>query len=120
MIEFQKDNIDLFKRTIRGYDLSTIDKAKLLEIYTKGKIHETTIRKVIKTLDSRDVINVSRNNKYNIQFLKNSNILEVIKDSRFDTAVSDFQEMKEIYNRVKSVKYSTFIEKTIRGKEVLK
>lgn len=123
LIEFQRGSLSLIRKTVRGDELTSYEKAKLLEIYTKGKIHEVTIRKVLKSLDSKNIIKVTKNDKYlclNILLLKSSEIIGVLNDDRFKDDLSDFMEIKEIYSRVKTVKFDSFVDKAVRGKEVLK
>ncbi len=126
IIEFIKNDrsMELYKKSIeRINELTILERELLINIYYNGNVNQTIIKKVLFFLEKKELIKLEKNIKFNCVdtlLLKNKDLEDTISSEVFG---DDMKKVKEIYtnfNRIKTIKYSSFIERIFGSSEVSK
>lgn len=126
IILFIKSNesINLFNRSIEEYDnLSIFEREQLISIYYKGCVYQPIIKRVLFFLEKKQIIILEKNTKYaciDIKLSRDKNIKNIFLSDKFDDDIEKVNRLYKQYNRIRTVKYDTFIKRVFGDSEVSK
>lgn len=126
IIEFikNKENFELFKKLFLGDKKETIQQNKqILNIYFNASLNELLIKKIIFFLERKNLLELEKNNKFkslDIKFIKNRQLEHFLSEEIFNEDKEQIIYIKNNLDRLKSIKYDTFIEKIFGSGEVSK
>lgn len=126
IIEFikNKENFELFKELFLNDKKETIQKNKqILNIYFNASLNEPLIKKIILFLERKGLLELEKHNKFkslDVKFIKNRKLENFLSELIFDEDRERIVYIKNNLDRVKSIKYDTFIEKIFGSGEVSK
>ena len=126
LILFMKssENINLLIKSIQDYNtLSIFEREKLISIYYKGCMEQPIVKRVLFYLEKRGLVKLIKNSKYIcVDVLLNSEeeIDNIFLSEQFSEDRKNINKIYEQFNRIKSVKYDTFIKRIFGDSEVSK
>ena len=126
IILFLKSNesIKLFNKSLEDYNkLSIFEREQLGGIYYKGCIYQPIIKRVLFFLEKKDIITLEKNIKLtciDVKITKNKDIKNTFSSGKFDYDIEKVDILYKQFNRIRSVKYDTFIQRVFGDSEVSK
>lgn len=126
IILFIKSNesIKLFNKSVEDYDnLSIFEREQLISIYYKGCMYQPIIKRVLFFLEKKEIITLEKNNKFtcvDVKITRDKNIRNIFLSGEFDDDIEKVNILYKQFNRIRSVKYDTFIEQVFGDSEVSK
>ncbi|MDT8717636.1 hypothetical protein IAI10_13265 [Clostridium sp. 19966] len=115
-------NINLFKMAIdKNIILNSTDKERILDIYAKSKIIKKDLLRILFALERKKIINLIKNDEV-IEVSVNMNSLgkDFFKNRLFNIEMDNIDEIKKIWSRLRTVKYSTYYDKIFKENGVAK
>ncbi|MEN8908284.1 MAG: hypothetical protein ABF289_20200 [Clostridiales bacterium] len=103
--------IRLFNNSSKN--LNHIEYENLFKIYTKSKMTNNHIKRLIFSLKEKKIVDFKKDRFSSIGvFLNNNkNLSGILKNSIFYDEKNRINELKEAFPRIKSIKYNTFVKK---------
>ena len=126
IIEFIKDDstMKLFRKSIEHNKSSKLHiDERLFTVYYNANMQQALIKRVLFFLEKRQLIVLFKNDKYaciDVSIVDNKEINEVLSSSIFNEDKEHINEIRQNINKIKSIKYDTFIEKVFGNREVSK
>jgi len=126
IIAFMKENKDLylFNKSISEYNnLDILEKERLVNIYYRGNMDQPIIKRILFFLQKKELIKLQKNPKYgsvDVSLIKNKNAYEILSSVEMVNDIEKIQCILKSFNRVKTIKYDTFIERIFGSSEVSK
>lgn len=126
IIEFIKDSkgIELYKKSVERIDeLTILEREELVNKYYNGNINQSIIKKVLFFLEKKELIRLEKNIKFNcidVLLIKNKNLEEILSSEVFCGDIENVNEIYVNFNRIKTIKYESFIERIFGDSEVSK
>jgi len=122
IIEFIKEekNMMLLKKILNSGQLDLFESERLLSIYCKSNVENALVKRVLFFLEKKGLVSMEKNNKFNcvdVGLNYNGKLEEIFTS---DFIVNDFKKMKVFWEiqRIKTLKYETFIGKIFGDSEV--
>lgn len=126
IIEFIKDDrsMELYKKGIEKInELTIIERELLINIYYSGNVNQAFIKRVLFFLEKKELITLEKNIKFNcidVLLLKNKRLEETLSSEIFYKDIERISKMCTVFNRIRTIKYDTFVEKIFGNSEVSK
>lgn len=124
IIAFIKEDrdLDLYKRSIKGYDeLNILERERLVNIFYRGKMDQPVIKRELFFLEKKKLISLEKNVKFNcidVVLIKNKDLNKILSSDKFNNDIEKVNKIYKELNRVTSIKYDTFIERVFGNSEV--
>ncbi len=116
------ETLKLFCKSIDDYNsLSIIERERLLDMYYKGSLNQPIVKRVLFFLEKKNIICIVKNHNYgciDVNLVKNKHLKDIFINEYFKEDRQRINTFYKKYNRVRSVKYETFIFKVFGSSEV--
>ena len=97
--------------------ISLSDYENLLQIYTKSKFINSQIKRLLFSLNQKQFIEIVKDDRFgsvSLYMKDKDKIKEVLNNELFQTEYKRVEKIKQSYSRLRSVKYETFVEKSLK------
>ena len=125
IFEFIKDdnNMIFFNKLLMGKELDIFETERAMKIFCDSKLDVAVIKRVLFFLEKQEMVKLSKNNKkksIDVLLLNNDSLTEIFEDGLLDRDLENVLSIKDLVNRVRTLKLETLQTKIFGYNEVEK
>ena len=125
LIEFLSSDksVEIYEKVFEteGKTISIFDYEHLLKVYTKSKFMQGQIKRLLFSLDQNQLISIVKDTRFgsvSLLIKDKEKVKEILNDEMFRNEYQRIEKIKRAYSRLRSIKYTTFIEKVFKANGV--
>jgi len=122
IFEFIKDdsNMIFFNKLLMGKELDVFENERAMKIFCDSKLDIAVIKRVLFFLEKQEMVRLSKNKSIDVLLLNDNSLTEIFKAGLLDSDLAKVLSIKNLINRVRTLKIETLQTKIFGYNEVEK